>query len=325
MRRLVFVASTLALSAFVGPATLAQDASRIPAIGVLTPASGPNAPMMHVLRQELQQLGFVDGKTVRIEFGFADGDMSRIPALASHLVEKRVDVIVTDGGNVGTKAVQSLTSDIPIVMATAAEPVENGIAISYAKPGGNATGFVLHPTELTPKRLEVARSLYPGMRQVAVIWNPRTGNRHLAALQAAAPTFGLELLSFAAGEPAEFASAVAAAAASPADLLFVTPDAVFFNARAELVWLVNASRKPAMYASREYVEAGGLMGYGPLGAENFKRVAAYVGRILKGEKPGDLPIENPTRFVFTINAKTAQMLGIDISDALLARADEVIE
>lgn len=324
MRRLLPLAGVLAI-AFASPAALGQADSRIPTVGVLTPASGPDAPMMRVLRQELQQLGYIDGKTVRIEFGFADGDMSRIPALAAELVRKGVDVIVTDGGNVGTKAVQGLTGAIPIVMATAAEPVENGIAASYARPGGNATGFVLHPTELTPKRLELARSLYPEMRQVAVVWNPRTGDRHLAALRAAAPALGLDILPFPAGEPAEFAGAVAAAAASPAPLLFITPDAVFFNARAELVRLVNASRKPAMFASHEYVEAGGLMGYGPLGAENFRRAAAYVGRILKGAKPDDLPIENPAHFQFVINAKTARTLGIDIPDALLARADEVVE
>jgi len=324
MLRRLPLASVLSLAAFVGP-VLAQGDGRIPTVGVLTPAPGPDTPMMRVLREELHQLGYIDGKTVRIEFGFADGDMSRIPALAAELVRKGPDVIVTGGGNVGTKAVQSLTSTIPIVMATAAEPVENGIAIFHAKPGGNATGFVLHPTELTPKRLEVARSLYPRMRQVAVLWNPRTGNRHLAALQAAAPALGLEVLPFPAGEPAEFAGAVTAAAASPATLLLITPDAVFFNARAELVRLVNASRKPAMYASREYVEAGGLMGYGPLGAENFKRSASYVGHILKGEKPRDLPIEEPTLFHLVINARTARTLEIDVPDALLARADEVIE
>ena len=247
-----------------------------------------------------------------------------MPALAVDLVRKQVDVIVTDGGAVNVAA-QSATSTIPIVAATLQNPVESGLAKSLSHPGGNVTGFVLTVVETNAKRLDILKGAFANTQKVALLWNKAAGTLFLEPVQKAGLALKTQIEAFPVDGPGNLARAFADVATSGADGLMTLPDGVFFNNRQIIVHLAALSKLPAIYPEREYVEAGGLMAYGTVVAENFRKVAGYVDKILKGAKPGDLPIQEPTRYELILNLKTAQALGISIPNSLLALADQVIE
>jgi putative tryptophan/tyrosine transport system substrate-binding protein len=308
------------------PLAARAERENIPRVGILTPAASAGAAMMRVLRNSFLDLGYVEGKTIILDFAFADGDLARMPALADGLVRQKVAVIVTDGGFPVNHAAQAATSTIPIVAAMLTNPVEGGFAKSLPHPGGNVTGFILTVVETSDKRLELLKNAFPELRKVALIWmKGSSGPLYAESVARAAPSLNIQVESFVVDGVDDIARGFNAAAASGVDGMMTFPDGVFFNHRVEIVTLVAASKVPAIYPEREYVEAGGLMSYGAVVAENFRNAARYVDRILKGEEPGDLPIQAPTKFELAINLKTANVLGLTIPPSVLVRADEVIE
>jgi putative ABC transport system substrate-binding protein len=308
------------------PLAARAERESTPSVGILTPAASADAVMMRVLRDTFRDLGYVEGKTIILDFACADGDLGRMPALADGLVRKKVNVIVTDGGLPVNRAAHAATSAIPIVAAVLTEPVEGRFAKSLPHPGGNLTGFILTVVETSDKRLQLLKTAFPTVRKVALIWKKgSSGPLYAESVARAAPSMNIKVESFLVDGVDDLARGFNAAVASGADGLMTFPDGVFFNHREEIVRLVAASKLPAIYSEREYVEVGGLMSYGAVVAENFRNAARYVDRILKGEKPGDLPIQAPTKFELVINLKTAKALGLTIPPSLLVQADGVIE
>jgi putative ABC transport system substrate-binding protein len=325
MRRREFII-LLGGAATAVPLAARAERENIPHVGVLTPAASADAVMMRVLRSSFHDLGYVEGKTIILDFACADGDLGRMPALADGLVRKKVDVIVTDGGLPVNLAAHAATTTIPIVAAVLTDPVDDSFAKSLPHPGGNLTGFILTVFETSDKRLELLQTAFPTVRKVALVWKKgSSGPLYAESVARAASSLNIQVESFVVDGVDDMARGFNAAAASGADGLMTFPDGVFFNHRDEIVRLVVASKLPAIYSEREYVEAGGLMSYGAVVAENFRNAARYVDRILKGEKPGDLPIQAPTKFELVVNLKTAKALNLTIPPTLLARADEVIE
>jgi ABC-type uncharacterized transport system substrate-binding protein len=315
----------LAAAAITWPLAGRAQQYKIPRIGILTPASSVDAPMMRVVRDAFRDLGYVEGKNIILDFAFARGDLGQMPALAARLVRSQVDVIVTDGGNAVNADARAATSTIPIVVGTCTNPVEVGFAASLSHPGGNLTGFVLRLPETNAKRLEILTSTLTTMQSVAVLWNKGIGTYSVEPIELAARALKVHAELIPVDAPTDLVRGFRAAATSDANGLITVPDAVFFNHRKEIVTLVADSKLPAIYPEREYVEAGGLMSYGTVVAENFRRAVSYVDRILKGEKPGDLPIQEPTKYELVLNLRTGKTLGLTIPPSLLARADEVIE
>ncbi len=314
----------LALGILATPhATTAQAPVQSPRIGVLTPLSAPN-PLIEAFRQGLHDLGYVEGHNIRIEYRFAEGQYERLPALAAELVQLPVDVLVTDGP--GAVAAKHATATIPIVFAVFGAPVEEGLVASLARPGGNVTGLSSMAGELTAKRLELLTAVVPRLSRIAILWNP---GRPAYALQikelhAVAARVGLHVEVLEVRSPPEFDHAFRTMVDKGVGAVIVHDDALFFKERTRLATLAAQSQLPAIYGHRGYVEAGGLLSYGPNFPELFRRAATYVDKILKGTKPADLPIEQPTKFELVINLKTAEALGITIPPTLLFQADEVI-
>ena len=260
-----------------------------------------------------------------IEWRLANGNYDLVPELAAELVKSKVDVIVTES-TVAAQAVKRATSTIPIVMAIIADPVGSGLVTSLAHPGGNVTGLSLMTTDLTAKRLQLLKETIPRLIRVVVLWNPGTPY-HLKAiedLKAVAPSLSLELKFVSARKPDEFGSALSAARRATAQALYVLDDPLYFAHRMTLLKLASQTRLPVVYGERGFVDEGGLMSYGTNLGNLSRRSAGYVDKILKGAKPGDLPIEQPTKFELVINLKTAKALGITIPQSILVRADEVI-
>ena len=324
MRRREFIA--LFGAAFVTRPGLAQTTMRkMPRIGILTAADSEQTPILQAFRKGLAELGYEDGRDVVLEFRLARGDYGDFPRLLSELIRLPVDVILVDGGSAATAAVAA-TKTIPIVMGTSGDPIASGFAASLARPGGNVTGFSLISTELNVKRLDLLRSAFPNARAMAVLFNPRkpTALMGVRAISAAAHGFGLILTAHEAQSvealrglnPRLFESGVP---------VLVVPDAMFWNNRQAIIDAVQGSGAPALYPEREYADSGGLMSYGPNVPDQFRRAASYVIRILKGEKPGDLSIQQPERFDFVVNLRAARALGVTIPQAILTSADEVIE
>jgi putative ABC transport system substrate-binding protein len=287
-------------------------------------------PVIHkhqetALREGLRQLGYVEGQNLVIVSRYAEGKLERLPALAAELVQSRPDVIVTSGVY-AIRAVKHATETLPVVMAVIADPVAEGLVTSFARPGGNLTGMAFQNPELTAKRLELLKQAVPKARRIAVLWDSTALRRTsgLSELQAAAPSLGLTLQVLEVRGPADFDAAFGAARRGRADALVVLAGSLLFFHRQALVDLAAKSRLPAMYVNRLSVDAGGLMSYGPSIADMFHRSAAYVDKILKGAKPGDLPIEQASRFELVVNARTAKSLGLTIPPSVLQRADEVI-
>jgi putative ABC transport system substrate-binding protein len=329
MERRTFL-GTLGLSVLVLPlAADAQQAAKVARIGFLTLNLAPNSHLQGAFLQGLRDLGYVEGRNVVIEYRDAEGKPERLPALAAELVALKVDVIVA-GGLSQALAAKQATRTIPIVFATAADPVGSGLVTSLARPGGNVTGLSLLAPELVGKRLELLTQAVPGVTRVAVLWQPgvageRTEKDQLKEADVAARALGVRLQFVEAQGPDDFDRAFSDMTRARAGALTLLQSVMFNTERRRLVDLAAKNRLPAVYPSREGVDAGGLMSYGPNLADLLRRAAAYVDKILKGAKPADLPVEQPTKFELVINLKTAKALGLTIPPSLLQRADEVIQ
>ena len=302
----------------------------MPVIGVLTTGSpGPApAPFMAAFRQGLSEAGYVEGQNLAIEYRWAEGDYDRLPALAADLVGRKVDVIVSTGGFPTALAAKSATSTIPIVFIGGGDPVEGGLVASLARPGGNLTGFTLLVVELNPKRLELLSELVPQARVIALLVNPNSADadaRITRDVQDAARSKGLQLSILKASTEGEIDAAFPTLRQLHADGLVVSSEPFFTRQREQLVGLAARHAVPAIYALPEFAASGGLISYGPSVTSTFRQAGIYAGRILKGEKPSDLPIQQPTTFELAVNLKTAKALGLTAPPSILARADEVIE
>jgi putative ABC transport system substrate-binding protein len=299
----------------------------MPIIGYLSPGSpGPLAPSLAALRQGLSDTGYVEGQNVVIEYRWAEGSYDRLPALAADLVGRSVDVIVTSGGNAPALAAKNATSTIPIVF-TGGDPVAAGLVASLARPGGNLTGMKFMETELMPKQFELLSDLVPQAHVMAMLVNPTSSNAALIIgdMEEAARAKGVQLHLLKAANESEIDAAFASLGQLHAGALLVAGNLVFFSQREQLVALAARRAVPAIYERREFVASGGLISYGTNFTAVGRQAGAYVGRILAGAKPADLPVQQPTRFELVINLKTAKALGLSVPQAILARADEVIE
>jgi len=304
---------------------MAQQPGKIFRIGVLSPAASPSTKAFDSLRKGLRDLGYIEGTNITIEYRLAAWDYSRLPPMAGELVRLPVDVIVTDTQKSAVIAHEA-TRTIPIVGATlGADPVAAGLAASFAHPGGNVTGFSGFGVELSGKRLQLLKEAAPAIARIAGLWSPTMPTALRSATEEAARTLGIELRTIEVATPDQIPAGLEAAVAGGTEALVVLPDAMFWNERARIVALAAKYRMPAIYPEREYAEDGGLLAYSQNVSHQFRRAASYVDKILKGAKPGDLPIEQPTKFEMVINLKTAKALGLTIPPSILARADEVIE
>jgi putative ABC transport system substrate-binding protein len=308
----------------------AQQVGKVPRVGYLSPFSGSHPEIqrgLDVFRQALGELGYVEGRGVAIEYRFAEGKAERLPDLATELVRLKVDVIVTVGGVPPAQAAQRATKAIPIVATGTADPVAAGLVASLARPGGNITGPGIISHELVGKELELLREVVPKVSRVAVLWNPANpGNAlQLRAAEATAPALGVRLQPVEARGPGEIDRAFAAMARERAGALLVLLDSMLLDQRERIADLAAKNRLPAVYGLRPHAEAGGLMAYGANLLDLFRHMAIYVGKLLKGAKPADLPVEEPTKFELVINMKTAKTLGLTIPQSVLQRADQVLE
>ena len=271
--------------------------------------------------------GFVEGKNVAIEFRFAEQRLERVPALAMDLVRRKVAVILTAGGDVPAMVAKGVTSTIPIVFLTGFDPVKSGLVASLNRPGGNLTGATVIAGQLVAKRLELLRELVPAARIVGVLANPNNPNADgdMAEAQTAGRALGQEIHVLLAEREQEVDAAFTTLALLKADALVLDADPLFANLRGKIIALVERRALPTVYYSREYADVGGLISYGASFTGLYRQGGIYVGRILKGAKPAELPVVQPTKFDLIINRKTAKALGLDVPSTLLARADEVIE
>jgi putative ABC transport system substrate-binding protein len=308
----------------------AQQAAKVARIGWLTPDRGsPQEHRRETFLQGLRDLGYVDGRNVVIEYRSAEGQLERLPALAAELVGLRVDVIVATVTAAALAAKQA-SRTIPIVAPMVSDPVATELVTSFARPGENVTGLAFFTPELVGKLMELLKEAVPGVSRIAVLWQPSAFAEHqgkalLKAAEVAARALGVRLQVVEARGPDDFDRAFSEMTAARADALIVLPSATFPQARRPLVDLTTKSRLPAAYPLREYVDAGGFMSYGPNPLDLFRRAATYVDKILKGAKPADLPVEQPTKFELIINRKAAKLLGLEVPPLLIARADELIE
>ena len=315
---------TLARGLMVSPfAAFAQQPTKVPRIGVI---GGQDAPAWEGLRQGLRELGYIDGRNVTIDWRWSGGNAERLPTLATELVQLKVDIIVV-AGTQATRAAKQATSTIPIVMTTSANSERIGLVESLARPGGNITGLSNVAPELFGKRLQYLKQIASKVSRVAVLWFPESAAETLGYqdLLAAATVAGLEIQSIEMRTSDDYVAAFAAVTASRTDALYVNNNPLHAKNRQLIADFALKSRLPSVYEERVFVVAGGLLSYAPSYIEQFRRAATYVDKILKGAKPADLPIEQPTTFELVINLKTAKALGITIPQSLLVRADEVIQ
>ena len=327
MTRRRFLSITLAGTLAAPLAGAAQQPGKMWRIGLLSTGPISNTqPLFNVFQEQLRELGYVDGQNVSIESRAADGNNERLPGLAAELVKLKVDVLLTTGTPAAVAAKRA-TSVIPIVTAVVADPVGAGLVTNLARPGGNLTGIADLDDELTGKRLGLLKEAVPRLSRVAIIWK-RGNPAHKTALKEAevvARTMDLQFQTLDVRAPSEFQEAFAAMARDRVGALILAADSMFFAHRTQLAESATKHRLPTMFWRREFVAAGGLMSYGTLYPELFRRAAIYVDKIFKGAKPADLPMEQPTKFELVINLKTAKALGLTIPPSLLLRADQVIE
>jgi putative ABC transport system substrate-binding protein len=302
----------------------AQPLGRMPRIRILRPPASSD-PLTEAFRQGLRDLGYVDGQNIRLEERFAEGQYEQLPALAADLVRLPVDVLAT-GGAPAIRAATQATATIPIVIALGDDPVEAGLVTSLARPGGNVTGLSNTAATFASKRLELLTEVVLGLSRMAILSSPeRAGHaKQIDAIQAVAAKVGIRLDVLEVRSPQEFERAFATMVDHGVGAVNVLDDGLFYNERTGLAALAAQRRIPAIYGNRGFVEAGGLVSYGPNLPALFRRAAVYVDKILKGAKPADLPMEQPMTFELVINLKTAQALGLTIPPALLFQADEVI-
>ena len=298
-------------------------------VGILIPESAPTAEalgLFDAFRQGLKETGWVEGQNIAFEYRSADGKEDVLPKIAAELVQLRLDAILAEG-TPAIRAAKDATQSIPIVMAVSNDPVASGFIASLNRPGGNITGLSVQSSELAGKRLQLLTEIVPRLARLAVLSNPTNPSHALAIqqMQTAARSFGIEVHVVEASAPDKLDSAFATVAAVHADFLVVLPDGMFFGQHPRIVALTAASHLPALFPEKEVVKAGGLMAYGPSVPASFRRAAAYVDKILRGANPADLPVEQPTKFEFVINLKTARSLGLTVPPSLLALADDVID
>ncbi len=298
-------------------------------VGILIPESAPTAEalgLFDAFRQGLKETGWVEGQNIAFEYRSADGKEDVLPKIAAELVQLRLDAILAEG-TPAIRAAKDATQSIPIVMAVSNDPVASGFIASLNRPGGNITGLSVQSSELAGKRLQLLTEIVSRLARLAVLSNPTNPSHALAIqqMQTAARSFGIELHVVEASAPDKLDSAFATVAAVHADSLVVLPDGMFFGQHPRIVALTAASHLPALFPEKEVVKAGGLMAYGPSVPASFRRAAAYVDKILRGANPADLPVEQPTKFEFVINLKTARSLGLTVPPSLLALADDVID
>ena len=325
-RKLLVVLGAGALAASLD-AFSQQQPAKVPRIGLLSPDSPSDAARGHqAFRLGLRDLGWVEGKNISIEYRYAEGRRDRFPELAADLVRLKVDVIVVFAGT-DAVAAQKATRAIPIVVAFAADPVDSGLAESLARPGGNVTGLSQMGTELTGKRLELLKETVPKLSRVAVLWNPGGAGSTLnwKELQLPARQLGIQLHSLEVRSPDDFEKAFEETTRARAGALFIIGNPVISSNLKRIADFAAKSRLPSIFQSSGFADAGGLVTYGPDSADSFRRAATFVDKILKGAKPGDLPIEQPTKLELVINLRTAKALGITIPQSVLFRADRVIE
>jgi putative tryptophan/tyrosine transport system substrate-binding protein len=323
VKRRAFIAGLSGAAAWPVVARAQQPA--MPVIGFLNSASPePFALLLSAFHQGLEDGGYVEGKNVTVEYRWADGQYDRLPALAADLVRRRVTVIAATGGTVTARAAKAATTTIPVLFIGGANPVGDGLVSSFNHPGGNVTGVSVYTSELAPKRLELLRELVPKATKIGMLVNPdNPADRQ--DVQNITQKAGLQLLTLSAKVETDFEREFISATQQGAQALLVSADPFFNSRHTQLVALAARYAVPAAYPWSEYAKAGGLMSYGTSIPGAYRQIGQYVTRILKGAKPADMPVEQPTKFEFVVNLKTAKILGIDAPTSVLLRADEVIE
>ena len=327
MDRRTFLAGTGAVLLAAPLAAEAQPSSKVPKIGVLQVGTAAGAPLFEAFKQGMRDRGYVEGQTVVYEYRRGENQREQVSAKAAELVRLKVDVLVTSTDE-GVAAVKQQTRTIPIVMASSTDPVGTGFVASLAHPGGNITGHSGMSPELSGKRLELLKAVRPGLSRVAILWTPEIRGAVLdyKETERAARSLRLQLLSVELSRIEDLDRSFAAITAERAEALVVPAiNPVMFSNRNQIATLAQKHRLPSIFGTKDYADAGGLMAYGPNVSDLWRHAASYVDRILKGAKPADLPIEQPTKFELIINLKTAKALGLTIPPSLLARADEVIQ
>ena len=324
-RRFFFLA--LSATVFVlSFSAAAQEPPKIHRIGLqLLSPRDLNTTRIETFRQGLRELGYVEGKNLRIEYRYAEGKLDLLPAFASELVQQQVDVIVTVG-TPGVLAAKNATGTIPIVFVSVSDPVSNGVVASLARPGGNVTGMSILAPELSRKRFELLKEAFPRVTRVAVLWNPTSSGESLSftETESIAKTLGVQVHSMVVRGAGDFESGFQRAKKAGVQALITLPSPVVNSNLKQVLEFATKTRLPAMYFTSEFVDGGGLMSYAPSFTEQFRRAATYVDKILKGAKPADLPVEQPTKFEFIVNLKAAKQIGLTIPPNVLARADKVI-
>jgi putative ABC transport system substrate-binding protein len=327
MRRREFI-TLIGGAALAWPLAARAQQAAMPVVGFIRDGSrDASAGFVAAFRKGLNETGYVEGQNVTVEYHWLEGQLDRLPALMADLVRRQVAVLATPG-QVATVAAKAATATIPIVFSVGRDPVQLGLVASLAQPGGNATGINFFTEEVVAKRLRLLHELVPKAVRVAVLLDPANASSTestLWAVQEAAPTIGLQIQILNATTIDEIDAAFATLARERPDALFVAPDAFFGSRAVQFATLTAHHGIPATYSNREYVAAGGLMSYGTDFADSFRQVGVYVGRILKGAKPADLPVVQSTKFELVINAQIARMLALTVPPTLLATADEVIE
>jgi putative ABC transport system substrate-binding protein len=326
MRRREFI--SLISGTAAGWPIVARAQQPVPVIGWLFGVSAEAAqPTLAAFRKALGDVGYVEGRNVKFEYRWADGKYDLLPAMAADLVARSVTLIVTGGGEPAAFAAKSATSSIPIVMVVGSDPVKEGLIHSLNRPGGNITGATVFSYQMESKRLSLLHEAAPAVKAIAVLLNPSNPAAELQLRDAreAAPHIGIEVLTFSANTESEFEGIFATMAQRQAGGLVVAADPFFNSRRTRLIALAEQYRLPAIYEWRQFAVDGGLMSYGTVLTDAYSQAGTYAGRILKGEKPGDLPVVQPTSFQFVINLKTAKALGLEIPPTLSARVDEVFE
>jgi ABC-type uncharacterized transport system substrate-binding protein len=316
-------------SAAAWPCAARAQRAATPVIGFLNSASPSESKFMTAFHKGLSEAGYVEGVNVEIEYRWAEGKYDKLPALAGDLVQRQVALIVSTGGTQSARAAKAATTTIPILFISGGDPVQTGLVSSMNRPGGNATGASVLSGVLVPKRLELLRELLPGDAIIAALHNPTALGavtaKETAEMEAAARSAEHRVIMLEASSDADFDSALAAAVQQRAGGLLVGSDPFFTSRRDRLVNAATRHALPTMYPWPEYVEAGGLMSYGPSITDAYHKVGTYAGRILKGARPGDLPVEASSRVELIINLKAARALGLNVPRILLARADQLIE